>query len=447
MKLRDLTIAMVVLAALMGVLYWSNHHKTKEDESVKASGDAAPKILSLNQADIVSVRIVRKDQPELNLTRNQSGKWEIAAPRTLTADQDSVSILLSTLSSLNSDRLLEDKAGDLGGYGLAAPALSVDISLKDNKTQKLLVGDQTPAGNSYYARLAGDPRLFTLAGYAKSSLDKTANDFRDKRLLTEDFDKVSQIELINQKSDRKQDITFAREKDAWQILKPKPYRADSYQVEDMIRALREAKFETGADEQNGKLELAFKSATPAATARIAGASGTQELELRKEKEDYLAKSSVVPGIYKVPASLGTSLDKTLDDFRNKKLFDFSYTEPNKIEIHDGTKSYFFTRSGSDWWGPDGKKVDPNNVEDLISKLREFSANSFPDAGFSNPSIEIVVTSEDGKRVEKISLAKSSETYVAKRENEPTLYGLSSASVNEIEKAAGDVKTATESKKK
>jgi hypothetical protein len=447
MKLRDLTIATAVLAALMGALYWSNHHKAKDEEGVKASADVSPKILSLNQADIVAVRIDRQGQPELNLTRSQSGGWQITAPEPLPADQDSVSSMLATLSSLNSDRLLEEKAGDLAGYGLASPALSVDVTLKDNKTQKLLVGDQTPAGNSYYAMLAGDPRLFTLAGYNKTSLDKAANDLRDKRLLTEDFDKVSQIELLNQKPDKKQDITFAREKEAWQILKPKPYRADAFQVEDLIRALREAKFEASA-EQNAKQAAAFKSASPVATVKIFGATGTQELELRKEQEDYLAKSTVVSGIYKVPASLGASLDKTLDDFRNKKLFDFSYSEPNKIEIQEGNKSYFFTRSGSDWWGPDGKKVDPNNVEDLISKLREFSTDTFPDSGFADqPEIEITVTSQDGKRVEKLSLVKSGGTYIAKRENEPTLYGLSSASVNDIEKAASDVKPATESKKK
>lgn len=447
MKLRGLTIAVVVMAALVGVLYWSNHHKAKEEESVKASADTSPKILSLNQADIVGVRIGRKDQPELDLKRTQSGMWQITAPSQLPADQDSISNMLSTLSSLNSERLLEEKAGDVAGYGLTAPALSVDITLKDNKTQKLLVGDQTPAGKSYYAMLAGDPRVFTLAGYNKTSLDKTASDFRDKRLLTEDFDKVSQIQLINLKPDKKQDITFAREKEAWQILKPKPSRADSFQVEDLIRALREAKFETVAESENAKLAGAFKSGTPMATVRVSGASGTQELELRKEKEEYLAKSSVVSGIYKVPGSLGTSLDKTLDDFRNKKLFDFSYSEPNKIAIRDGAKSYFFTRSGSDWWGPDGKKVDPNNVEDLISKLREFSADKFPDSGFSTSTIEITVTSQDGKRLEKVFLAKSGDSYIAKRENEPTLYELSSASVNEVEKAATDVKPATESKKK
>lgn len=447
MKLRDFSIAVVVLAALLGVLYWSNHHAAKEEGSAKASPDTAPKILSLNSADVSGLRIHRKDQPEMTLSKNESGTWQITTPKALAADQESVSSLLYTLCSLSSDRLLDEKASDVAGYGLANPAVEIDVTLKDNKTQKLLIGDQTPVGNFYYVMLAGDPRLFTVAGYNKTSLDKTVNDLRDKRLFTADFDKVSQIELINLKPDKKQDITFAREKDAWQILKPKPYRADSYEVDNLVRTLKEARFDASADIEDAKIAAAFKSASPLAIARVAGASGTQELEVRKAKDDYYAKSSVISGIYKVQAYLGTSLDKTLDDFRNKKVFDFAYAEPNKIEIHDGAKSYFLTRSGSDWWGPDGKKLDESSAEALVGKLRELSADKFPDSGFTAPVVEMTVTSNDGKRVEKVSLAKSGDAYLAKRENEPVLYEVSANAVAELQKAAADLKPAVESKGK
>ena len=36
------------------------------------------------------------------------------------------------------------------------------------------MGDNTPAGNAVYVALAGDPRVFTLANYSKTSLDKGA---------------------------------------------------------------------------------------------------------------------------------------------------------------------------------------------------------------------------------------------------------------------------------
>ena len=69
------------------------------------------------------------------------------------------------------------------------------------------------------------------------------------------------------------------------------------------------------------------------------ASGTQQMESAGKDKDknYYAKSSVVDGVYKVPTDLGDGLDKRLDDFRNKKLFDFGWSDPNKIEI--GKTSY------------------------------------------------------------------------------------------------------------
>jgi hypothetical protein len=62
----------------------------------------------------------------------------------------------------------------------------------------------------------------------------------------------------------------------------------------------------------------FARATPVATAKLTGDTGVQTLELRKNKDDYYAKSSAVDGAFKVDSSLGTALDKKIDDFQKKK---------------------------------------------------------------------------------------------------------------------------------
>jgi Domain of unknown function (DUF4340) len=446
MKLRDLLIAAVLLALLLGVLYWSNHRKPSEDAAVKASSDAPVKILSLNQADITRLSIQRKDQPRVDLVRNDLGVWRITAPKAFETDQGAVSRVLSTLSSLNSDRLLDPKASDPASYGLTLPPLELELTLKDNKTQKLFIGDPTPSGTAYYVMLAGDPRLFTLASYEKTNLDKTAGDLRDKRLFTSDFDKVSEIELVATKPGKNLGITFARSKDAWQILKPRPLRADSGQVDELVRALREAKVEIAPADDDAKSAASFRSASPFAIVKITGTSGTQELDLRKDKSEYYAKSSAQSGIYKVAATLGTALDKSLDDFRDKELFDFGSTDPNKIEINDGSKSYFLTRSDSDWFGPDGKKLDESTVQDLLSKIRDFSAEKFSDSGFTAPLLRLTVFSNDSKRLEKVLVAKNGDTYIAKRESEPSLYEISASRVTALEESAAAVKPAATAKK-
>jgi hypothetical protein len=446
MKLRGLLIACLVLAALLGGLYWSNRHSSTADATAKASPDAPPQILSLSQPDITSLAILRRDELPINLSRNSSGPWQITSPNPLAADQDAVSGVLSTLSSLSSERLLDDKASNLASYGLATPPLEVDVTLKGNKTQKLLIGNQTPSGNAFYAMLGGDSRLFTIASFSKTALDKTADDLRDKRLITADFDKVNQIELINQQPGMKQDLTFARNKDAWQILKPGLFRAESIQVDELIRSLQGAKMEKSPDSDEAKNAAAFKSASPFAAVKITGASGTQELDVRKVKEDYYSKSTAVSGVYKVPASVGASLNKSLDNFRNKKLFDFGYDEPNKIEIHDGVKTYFLTRSGSDWWGAEGKKLDDSTTEVFLGKIRDLTATGFAESGFAAPIIEITVTSNDNKRVERVSIAKHGDDYIAMRDNEAALYELPASEIQQLQQSAEDLKPAALPKK-
>ncbi len=437
MKSSGLLIAAVVLAALSGVLYWSNHHPPS-DNTAKASIDTPPRILSLKQEDISKIAIKKKGGEELDLAKGDAGKWQITAPKALGADQEAVSSLLSSVSALNADRLVEDKATDLSQYGLAQPSLELDVTTKDGKPQKLFLGDDTPAGSAVFAKLDGDPRVFTIASYNKTSMDKTANDLRDRRLLTLDFDKLSQIELAT----KKQSIEFGRNKQEWQIVKPKPLRADNFQVEEIVRKLRDAKMDAStADADAKKAAAAFASATPVATAKVTDAASTQELQIRKNKDDYYAKSTAVPGIYKVSSDLGKELDKNLDDFRNKKLFDFGYDDPGKVELHDGPKAYFLTKGGQDWWSADSKKMESSSVQALIDKIRELSASRFPDSGFTSPSIELTVTSNDGKRVEKVLVCKSGDNYIAKRENEPALYQLDSSSVAALQKVAADVKPA------
>ena len=442
MRLRGLMAAGLVLAALAAGLYFSN--KQKSAEAAKTPADASPKILALTESDVSKVALKKKDTPETVLERGNAGKWQLTAPGKFLADQDTAGQLVNSASSVASDRVVEDKASDISSYGLQSPSLEVDVTTKTGKTSKLKIGDDTPTNSGAYAMLEGDPRVFTVASYVKSGLDKSVNDLRDKRLLTFDQDKLSRVELVA----KKQDIEFGRDKDQWQIVKPKPLRADGLQVEELIRKLKDAKMDLAVSADDAKKAAsAFASGTPVATVKATDAAGAQQLEVRKNKDDYYAKSSAVDGVHKVTADLGTGLDKGLDDFRNRKLFDFGFNEPNKIEIHDNGKTYAFQKTGEDWFSS-GKKMDGTSVQSLLDKLRDFSAGKFVDfTTVAPPTIDLTVTSNDGKRVEKVLISKQGSDYVAKRENEPSLYGLDAKTVDELSKAASDVKPAAPAAKK
>ncbi len=439
MKLRGLIVAGVVLAALTGALYWSNKHPVEDTARTDDSAEAAPKILSIKEADIVKFDLKPKGKDQVSVQRDTSGKWQMTAPKPLPVDQSAVQSLLGTFSSFGSERVVEDKASTLDQYGLSSPVLEVDLTEKDKKSQRLLLGDQAPTGNTIYAKLADDPHVYLIASFQQTSIDKSANDLRDKRLLTVSPDKISQVELVKKNGD----VAFARSKDSWQIVKPSPARADDYQVDQMVRKLAQAQMDlSGNNLDDAKTAAAFASGTPVVMAKVTDPSGTQQLEIRKNKDDYYAKSSVVSGVYKVANDLPQAVDKGPDDFRDKKLFDFGYNDPDKLEIHNGDKSYFLSKGGNDWWSGDGKKLDPDGADTVLSDVRDLSAKTFVDSGFTTPVLQVSVLSDKGKRLEKVLIAKSGKDYVAKREGETALYQIDDDAIKNLQKALDELKPAS-----
>ncbi len=430
-----LLIAAVLLGGLAIGVWFSN--KSEAAKAKEPPKDAAPKILALTEADITGIDIQKKDG-DATVLKKDNDKWSITAPKPLGADQSSVATLTSTVTNLTADRMVDDHPSDLASYGLQPPLEKVTFTMKDGKTHELLIGDDTPTGSDVYAMVAGDPKLYTMSSFNKTSLDKSAKDLRDKRLMNFDQEKVSRVVLTA----KKETIEFGRiNQNEWQILKPKPLRADGFQVDDLVRKLSGANMDpTVSDEDAKKAAAAFASGTPVAIAQVTDPAGTQTLEVRKNKDDYYAKSSVVEGVFKVPKDLGDGVDKSLDDFRNKKLFDFGFNDPNKIEFTDGGKTATYEKSG-DKWVSGGKPMDSTSVQALIDKLRDLSATKFVDTGFTTRAIELTVVSNDGKRTEKVQIAQAGDHYIARREGEPSLYEIDAQPINDLREAASGVKPA------
>jgi hypothetical protein len=194
-----------------------------------------------------------------------------------------------------------------------------------------------------------------------------------------------------------------------------------------------------SDDDAKKAAGAFTSGTQVATVKVTDAAGTQQLDVRRDKDkNYYARSSVVEGIHKLDSTTGEGFDKGLEDFRNKKLFDFGFNDPTKIEVRDGAKTVTLAKSG-DKWMSGNKQMDSTSVQNLIDKLRDLASTKFLDQAFANPVLEATVTSNDGKLTEKVLINKQGDKHFAKRENEPPVYEVESSAVQELQKALADVK--------
>jgi len=141
-------------------------------------------------------------------------------------------------------------------------------------------------------------------------------------------------------------------------------------------------------------------------------------------------------VYKTNADLADALEKSVDDFRNKKLFDFGFSDPGKVEV----KGASYTKVG-DKWTANTKTMDNGSVQNLIDKLRDLAATKFAEKVGGEAVLAASVVSNSGKRTEKVSITKQGTQYFAQRDGEPSIYELDGKAVEELQKAAADVKVA------
>lgn len=442
MKPNGLLVAVVVLAAIGGGVYWTNKHKAAEAKKPPASSTDSPKMISIPEDQFKEIKIARKDT-EPTIVSRTGDKWSLVSPKAIAADQDSVTSMVSSLSSLTADRVIDEKPADLSPFGLISPKEQVTITKKDGKTATLDIGDDSPVGSGVFAKLEGDPRVFTIPTYTKSNFDKTAKDLRDKRLLTFNSDKLTSLD-VTAKGETLEFVKNAQ--NDWTIVKPKPMRADGSSVDDLIRKLKDAKMDTSvSDEDARKAAAAFAGSPKTADVKVTDNAGSQTMEIRKDKDkNYYAKSSVMEGIYKVGSDLGDALDKSADDFRNKKLFEFGFSEPTKVQLQNATY-----QKTAEKWMSGSTEMDSISIQGLIDKLRELQAAKFVDKGAGSTVFEASVTANDSKnnpRTEKVTITKDGDKYYATRAAEPGVYELDSKAVDDLQKAASSVKPATKAKK-
>jgi hypothetical protein len=436
MKFRGLIAAVVVLAGLGGWLWWSQKHPAKPAEETPTT----PSVVKVDAHAVTGITLTDKGTTPVNIVPKGSDSWQITSPNQYRADTDAVNAMLKALSDLHPASVVEEHATNLAAYGLNEPAVTVKVDEKNGQSASLSVGDKTPTGGGYYAMVPGSSRVYTVDTSVESALSKSLNDLRDRHLLPVQASAVNSVELTA----KGQKISIARKPGGWQIQTPEAFRTDNYAVDDLVQQLTSATFDAANNPADAA--AAFSRGTPVAAVKVTTASGSDTLEIRKSKNDDFAQSSATQGVWKVESSLADSLGRGVDAYRNKQLFDFGFTDPNRIVYHAGATNVALERKDNDWYS-DGKKMDGATVSSLIDALRGLSASKFVDSGYTKPEIDVTVVSNDGKETATAHLQKTAGGAIAKRDDSPGLYFFDSAAMDNLDKAIAGLKPAAPATKK
>ncbi len=437
MKANPLLIAAAVLAAL-GIAVWRTRENPPPDE------DAAPALVKLEEEAIQEVAVTRAGRDTIAVVRGDGGEWGFGGGIDIPADDSSIGFMITSLASLNADRVVSENVLDWSPYELEDPALKVAYKLKEGAGGEVWFGKDTPTGSGVFARLKDDPRLFTVYSYNKSSFEKELFDLREKKLLQVDDDTISRVIV----SAAGREIEFGKSGGDWRILKPRPLRADNFTVGDLVRAARTAEMTAVLAEEESGGGYSFRR--PLAVVEIVDDAGWHELTVARDGDAYYAKSSDQDGVYEVSSTLAESFDKPLDDFRNKKIFDFGFADPARVEVRAGPNAVVIAREEDKWLlrSDGGRELEGEKVQTLLDGLRNLAALEFPSDnasdraryGLDRPAIEAEVTpsGDDAEPEKAVVSSPEKERVYAARAGEPSIYEVEKAPAEDIRRAVEDI---------
>jgi hypothetical protein len=420
-----LIIASLALLLLVGFIWWSEKQGPPAPESKAA---ATTKLLTLPVDQIESVTWNRNGQPAIAAKKDSKGLWGLAEGM---PNREAIIGIVNQLASLEADSIVDEKATDWAAYGLDNPGLSIDILLRGGRKETLYVGEATAVGGRFYARRLNDPRLYTLSDYNKAVLDKSAVDLSDQRLLPIDLASVEGFDL----SAKGKSLGFARVgKFDWKIVRPAEMRVDGWALEEILRKVGEAKRNPNATAEDQQTAAAsFALAKPLATLKLPTG---QTLELRRaDAENYFARSSMWPGIWRATKELGEGLDKGEADLRSKKLFDIAFSDPSRVQLRAGAQTFLFEKVGMDWRSA-GKTVDSAAVQALIDRLRDLSATGFLNTTPTGSAAgEVEVVYGNGKLKDTVSFFAEG----ARRANDSSSYATQPNTFADLQQAAANIR--------
>jgi len=415
MRLRNTIIVVVLLAIIGGYALYVGHHPVSKNPiplGTLAAGDIKKIELRSPSGDIVVER--GKD--------NQT--WLLAKPVIARAEQATVDEMASALANLQVTDTVEQNPDDLADFGLARPAVTVTVTTSDNRVlPAILVGKQTPIGNSAYIKMADAPAVLLVASTFPANVEKSVDDLRARALFTLKPAAVQRFVIAPGAGGT--ELEAQRNGDNWTFLKPVHAPADSAAVEQFLDAVTPAQVSGFVDDKPADLNK-YGLGSPSLRITLYGDKHQQpESLLFGFKVPEADKNAIYvrrgegsdQPVVSVADYLFTIANKTFDDLRDKTLLTFDQSNVERIVVGGGPPPSTLARApGGKWSITAGGKSGNAEVlvaESLLDQLHDLHGTKIVEDpmtdpkryGMERPSIAFTLYSKDGKEIGTLNVSE------------------------------------------
>jgi hypothetical protein len=266
--------------------------------------------------EVQALALDYQDQ-KIRMSKGPSGKWVLNENPTVAADEATIKAILSTLSVSQVSRIIEEtpNRADLMTFGLDKPLVTVQIGLQSGeRLPPILVGEMTPIGYSAYVKRRNESPVLLTDAAVRISLERSPNDFRDKRIFHFDRGKVAKLEIQT----KDESLVLVRgQKGRWAMEAPEKGEAKRQVVVEYLTALLDLRAKNFADDKPKNLEK-YQLDSPALYISMENSDAENiGILLIGKSGEFFAKRVGSPTVYTIDSISYNQINKTAGDFLDR----------------------------------------------------------------------------------------------------------------------------------
>jgi hypothetical protein len=239
--------------------------------------------LKFDQSNADGVEIVHNGTTAL---AKSGTEWAVTKPYKARADFASAEAVLTSLSSLQMQKIVENDAKDLAKYGLDKPDATITVNGGSTRAS-LALGNND--GDSVYARDLSRPMVFTIPATTAGELEKDTSTLRRKDMFDGRSFNTTRVELKRGGETLSFDKSKGKDgKDVWKNAAGK--EVDATKVDDMLTKLSNIRAQLFQD----RVDPVLKMPTLVATLKLDN-SMTETVTFARSGNAVLASREGEPG--------------------------------------------------------------------------------------------------------------------------------------------------------
>jgi Domain of unknown function (DUF4340) len=444
--MRGLRSFLVMLVALVAIGGYALYEWKKVPED---SGGKKDKVFTV-ETDKIDEITIKSESGERTTLKKTGSDWQIVQPLTAKPDSAETSGLTTNLGSIEIQRVIDENPSDLKEYGLDPARVEVTFKI-GGQERKLLIGRKTPPATDLYAKLADQKRVFLIPSFLDTTFNRTTFDLRDKAVLALNRDSIDSLSVTT--PDRT--LKFVKGRNEWHMTEPVATRGDFGTIDGLVSRLNTLQMKSIAAPDAAKA-TDYGLDRPAATVTIGSGSSQASLAIGKSSGEgaVYARDMSRPMVFTIESGVLDDMKKDVGEYRQKDLFDARPFSTTRLEIVDKGQTFAFEKSKTknkdgqdeDKWkqvAPAPREVDPTKMQNLLSSVTQARATSFVEntvkTGLDKPELTVTVKSEEGKKEEKATFARSGNDSYAARTGELGAAKVDASTIDGIVKALEELK--------